>query len=599
MYTVTFYSFKGGVGRTMAMANVGLSLAQAGRRVLLVDFDLEAPGLDTFDLLRPAEPTPGLVDFVTEYRKTHAAPDVTNFVYEPSHPNLAANIWVMPTGKQDADYGRRLSAIDWAKLYAEEDGYLLFEDLKQQWSHSLRPDYVLVDSRTGHTDVGGICTRQLPDAVALLFFPNEQNRRGLEVVVGDVTRESQDSGRSIQMYSIASNVPDLDDEDSILSKELSKFARVMERIPDATLHHYDSLVLLQQHVFTIERPRTKLAREYEHLAKIITGSNLEDRTVAAEFLDTVARGVSGPRKPEVLDERLKTIRRLYSQDGAVLYALGQAHRSLGRGKEANQLFAEAAQFGFLSEENLAEEASKEYAAGESERARQLVRRALELPTKHVFPVAEILSIVVTNDVDFLPEVLQALDAKNIELEDRLYLARRLQTSRKALVAAVEFLRPLISTDHPLRAAIRSELSLCLIGQRRFEDAESLILSAGQSSSELDIQDSFNYAMAVWGKNKTIPKELFLRVVAVDLEARKHGGADYLQCLAIANWAIGRSEVASELSRKSREVLGNTESEFSAWRYLGVDKDEFLRDLDSLDAMIATGQGRPMILNDHD
>ena len=41
----TFYSYKGGVGRTMAMANVAVLLAQRGLRVLAVDWDLEAPGL--------------------------------------------------------------------------------------------------------------------------------------------------------------------------------------------------------------------------------------------------------------------------------------------------------------------------------------------------------------------------------------------------------------------------------------------------------------------------------------------------------------------------------------------------------------------------
>jgi cellulose biosynthesis protein BcsQ len=50
MYIVTFYSFKGGVGRTMSLVNVGVALAAKGRRVLLVDFDLEAPGIPTFDL---------------------------------------------------------------------------------------------------------------------------------------------------------------------------------------------------------------------------------------------------------------------------------------------------------------------------------------------------------------------------------------------------------------------------------------------------------------------------------------------------------------------------------------------------------------------
>ena len=51
MYVTTFYSFKGGVGRTMALVNVAVELAQRGRRVLAVDFDLEAPGIDTFELV--------------------------------------------------------------------------------------------------------------------------------------------------------------------------------------------------------------------------------------------------------------------------------------------------------------------------------------------------------------------------------------------------------------------------------------------------------------------------------------------------------------------------------------------------------------------
>ena len=74
MYVTTFYSFKGGVGRTMALVNVAVELAQRGRRVLAVDFDLEAPGLDTFNILRSRKRRPGIVDFVTEYLDTGRAP---------------------------------------------------------------------------------------------------------------------------------------------------------------------------------------------------------------------------------------------------------------------------------------------------------------------------------------------------------------------------------------------------------------------------------------------------------------------------------------------------------------------------------------------
>ena len=54
-----------------------------------------------------------------------------------------------------------------------------------------QPDYVLIDSRAGHTDTCGICTRQLPDSVVVFFFPNEQNLRGLAEVVGDIRAEAQ------------------------------------------------------------------------------------------------------------------------------------------------------------------------------------------------------------------------------------------------------------------------------------------------------------------------------------------------------------------------------------------------------------------------
>jgi MinD-like ATPase involved in chromosome partitioning or flagellar assembly len=54
---VTFYSYKGGVGRTMAMANAGAFLAAAGKKVLLVDWDLEAPGEGlNYPTSRPCQP---------------------------------------------------------------------------------------------------------------------------------------------------------------------------------------------------------------------------------------------------------------------------------------------------------------------------------------------------------------------------------------------------------------------------------------------------------------------------------------------------------------------------------------------------------------
>ena len=63
---ITFYSYKGGTGRTMAMQNIAWILASNGHRVLLIDWDLEAPGLHRY--LRPflVDPelasSPGLIE---------------------------------------------------------------------------------------------------------------------------------------------------------------------------------------------------------------------------------------------------------------------------------------------------------------------------------------------------------------------------------------------------------------------------------------------------------------------------------------------------------------------------------------------------------
>ena len=127
MYVTTFYSFKGGVGRTMALVNAAVELANTGRRVLVVDFDLEAPGLDTFDFLHAAVEGPGVIDFVDEYLVTGQAPDARRFIGESfGIGDRGGGLWIMPSGAQQETYPAKFGQIDWGALYAERDGYLLF-----------------------------------------------------------------------------------------------------------------------------------------------------------------------------------------------------------------------------------------------------------------------------------------------------------------------------------------------------------------------------------------------------------------------------------------------------------------------------------------
>jgi MinD-like ATPase involved in chromosome partitioning or flagellar assembly len=290
MYVITFYSFKGGVGRTLALVNVAAELVRMGRRVLVVDFDLEAPGLETFERLRPAQPRSGVVEYVKEYLHTQQSPDVREYVYAVGAVGRRnGQWWVMPAGRRDANYQADLANLDWKHLYRQCQGYWFFEDTKKQWEEAFQPDYVLIDSRTGHTDLEGICTRQLPDSVVLMFTPNEQNLVGLENVCRDIRREEMEGlKKTIRMHFVAANVPDLDDEHRIVRRQLAAFCERL-RIPDSPseickIRRYESFRLLDQSIFTLDRPRTKLARSYRRLVRTLLKDNLADRDGALAFL---------------------------------------------------------------------------------------------------------------------------------------------------------------------------------------------------------------------------------------------------------------------------------------------------------------------------
>jgi MinD-like ATPase involved in chromosome partitioning or flagellar assembly len=342
LYVITFYSFKGGVGRTMALVNSAAELARRGRKVLLVDFDLEAPGLNTYAPLRPKNPHPGIVEYVTEFRQTRRAPLVTDYVYETQTiGEKGGRLWVMPAGRGDADYGRMLNNLNWRTLYQEEEGFLLFEDTRLQWEAEFHPDYVLIDARTGHTDIEGICTRQLADAVVLVFYPNEQNLVGLREVCRHI-RAEKTSGlkKEIKLHFVASNVPNLDDERGQLRRWLGKFAHELEtyrqipRFKRLVIHRHESLEMFEQPVFVLKRPRSRLAREYRRLVRSLVMENPVDREGVFYFLQGLERDRELRRMwPSVripmVEDRLKQIASQFEEDPIILQRLAKFHQGRG------------------------------------------------------------------------------------------------------------------------------------------------------------------------------------------------------------------------------------------------------------------------------
>ncbi|AZP19887.1 NACHT domain-containing protein [Streptomyces aquilus] len=252
---VTFYSYKGGVGRSMALANIADQLARSGMRVLMVDFDLEAPGLEHFfpiehERVRGRE---GLLDLLLAFKyamsvaassadegEEDAYRDLERYICSvyPRRSDggrldlLAAGL--RQTDEQITRYGSELRRFDWQDFYYVWSGELFFEWLRRTCADQY--DVVLVDSRTGVTELGGVCAYQLADAVVALCAPNLQNMEGTAWMVRHFLSpqvKAVRGDRPLQVLVVPSRVDQQDP--GLLADFTERFARTFDQFTPPAL----------------------------------------------------------------------------------------------------------------------------------------------------------------------------------------------------------------------------------------------------------------------------------------------------------------------------------------------------------------------------
>lgn len=180
----------------MALANIAVLLSQMGKRVLVVDWDLEAPGLERYFteyLFSKDQEKPGLLDLFLDVRNCYPdAPDMNwrKLVKETKsiqgHP-----ISLISSGRKDGgDYVSWVLGFNWREFFSDFDGGEYIERLRDEWREEF--DFILVDSRTGITDIGGICTIHMPDILILIFTANSQSIDGTKDVAKRIQKAHQD-----------------------------------------------------------------------------------------------------------------------------------------------------------------------------------------------------------------------------------------------------------------------------------------------------------------------------------------------------------------------------------------------------------------------
>jgi len=288
---ISFYSYKGGVGRTTLAAILSLHCAKKDKKVVVIDTDVEAPGLG-FQFLgkgtKATYQTSGFLDFILypyqnlepEQQKKFKQTFVADFFLQNQHD--LPNILLMPVAKlmrenendgqiRSETYSQKISRIN-----VLQGGLEKIQLLLELINEVIKPDLVMFDLRTGITDIGGILTsHSVSDFFVFVGYPDTQTQLGLSFFLEHATQfnlDDEDENRA-QFNTIFVHSPaPLDENKKILPNELDSFKQMISSYVAQT---EDAAETLEEFIFTIP---------YQpHLRSLIRENGIKEAFKAGHF----------------------------------------------------------------------------------------------------------------------------------------------------------------------------------------------------------------------------------------------------------------------------------------------------------------------------
>lgn len=177
---LVFHGFKGGAGRTTLLASYALSRAAAGQRIVVLDMDLDAPGVGTLLCADAGGTTArwGVVDFLLEARNRLPLSD---YCHVAEHRVGPGRIDVVPAGRLDDGYLTKLARVELESR--SSIGAQPFGQLLERVRTELKPDLVLIDGRAGLSPAAGLLLSGMAHLHLLVATTNNQSLLGLQQVI--------------------------------------------------------------------------------------------------------------------------------------------------------------------------------------------------------------------------------------------------------------------------------------------------------------------------------------------------------------------------------------------------------------------------------
>ncbi|WP_371325231.1 pentapeptide repeat-containing protein [Dechloromonas sp. ZY10] len=304
--TVTLYSYKGGVGRSVLAANLAVLLARHGK-TLICDFDLEAPGLHRInDLSTSRENKSGLFEWLHHWQEKRKFDAPTQRDLERLGKNILpcekqSNLYLLPAHGEETNAADLYQQIDWGHFLAvtPETGLKMLRAMLTHLREKEGFRYIVLDSRTGITDIGGFLTAWLPDVTLLVGNYGAQNTGGLNHIwealkdhVNDPQRGENGQYAELKLELVASPIPA--DQPEVSAKLRSQWEKDFGLAADSLIEIPERSELRRSEaILALSETDSPIVRKYHEVAARLLAIEAENERAAQ------AESIAQRQRPEL------------------------------------------------------------------------------------------------------------------------------------------------------------------------------------------------------------------------------------------------------------------------------------------------------------
>jgi MinD-like ATPase involved in chromosome partitioning or flagellar assembly len=242
---VSIHSYRGGTGKSNTTANLATTMALMGKRVGIVDTDIQSPGINILFGLKDKAIQRTLNDYLWgRCAIQDAAYDVSDVI---NGQGSGGSLYLLPSSMKSEDI---------AKVLSEGYDVELLQTGLYDISEALNLDYLFIDTHPGINEETLLCIG-ISNTLILILRPDQQDFLGTAVVL-----EVAENLDVPQMLLIVNKVlPDVDPV-SLSQKVQSVYNKpVVGLLPLAT----DMMRLGSQGIFCLKYPDHPIAQEYKQI----------------------------------------------------------------------------------------------------------------------------------------------------------------------------------------------------------------------------------------------------------------------------------------------------------------------------------------------